>query len=116
MVFAGPLEESNLLPEMPDPLRFWHGIDASLADKWSTGSRPSLFLLPGDRLHCVEPVMLLLLRRARLGAHCGADHSGVRLQLHRPRRMEFGQSTDWELSAIPKALMEVHRPRRLLRA
>ena len=94
MASAGPLEEPSLLPEMPDPLRFWHGIDAGLVDKWSTGSRPSLFLLPGDRLHLAEPVLLLLLRRARLGAHCGADHSGVRLQLHRLRIMEFVQSTD----------------------
>ena len=94
MVSAGPLGEPGLLLEMPDPLRFWHGIDASLADKWSTGSRPSLFLPPGGRLHLVDPALLPLLRRARLRAHCGADHSGVRLQLRRLRRMEFVQSTD----------------------
>ena len=89
MVSAGPLEEPSLLPEMPDPLRFWHGIDAGLVDKWSTGSRPSHFLLPGDRLHLAEPALLPLLRRVQLGACCGENHSGVRLQLHRLRRMEF---------------------------
>ena len=89
MVSVGPLEEPSLLPEMPDPLRFWNGIDVGLVDKWSTGSRPSLFILPGDRLHLAEIVLLLLPRRARLGSHCGADHSGVWLQLHRLRRMEF---------------------------
>ena len=94
MVSAGPLEEPSLPPEMPDPLRFWHGIYAGLVDKWSTGSRPSLFLLPGDRPHLVEPVLLLLLRKVRLGVHCEANHSGVQLQLHRLRRIEFGQSTD----------------------
>ena len=94
MVSASPLGEPGLLLEMPDPLRFWHGIDAGLADKWSTGSRPSLFPLPGDQLHLAEPVLLHLLRKARLGVHCEASHSEVQLQLHRPRRMEFGQSTD----------------------
>ena len=64
MVFVGPLEEPSLPPEMPDPLRFWRGIDTGLVDKWSTESRPSLFLLPGDQLHLAEPVPLLLLRRA----------------------------------------------------
>ena len=88
MVSAGPLEEPSLLPEMPDPLHFWHGIDASLADKWSTGSSPSLFLLPGDRLHLAEPVLLPILRRVRLGARCGVNHSGVRLRLRRLRIME----------------------------
>ena len=94
MVSASPLEEPSLLPEMPDPLQFWHGIDASLADKWSTGSRPSLFLLPRDRLHLAEPALLALLRRVRLRARCGANHSGVQLQLHRLRRMESVQLTD----------------------
>ena len=70
----------------------------------------------GDQLHLVEPVLLHLLRKARLWVHCEASHSEVQLQLHRPRRMEFGQSTDWELSSIAKALMEVHRPRHLLHA
>ena len=63
MVSAGPLEEPGLLLEMLDPSRFWHGIDASLADKWSTGLGPSLFPLPGDQLHLAEPVLLHLLRK-----------------------------------------------------
>ena len=94
MASADPLGEPSLLLEMLDPLRSWHGIDTGLVDKWSTGSRPSLFLPLGDRPHLAEPVLLPLLRRARLGAHCGADHSGVRLRLRRLRRMEFNQSTN----------------------
>ena len=94
MVSAGPPEEPTLPPEMSDPSHFWHGIDAGLADKWSTGSGPSLFPLPGDQLHLVEPVPLHLLRKVRLGVHCEASHSEVQLQLHILRRMEFGQSSD----------------------
>ena len=116
MVSVDPLEELGLHLERLDPSRFWRGIDAGLADKWSSGSGPSLFLLPGDQLRLAEPVLLHLLRKARLGVRCEASHSVEQLQLHRPRRMEFGQSTDWELSSIPKELMEVHQPRRLLRA
>ena len=116
MVSADPLKGPSLLLEMLDPSRFWCGTDASLADKWSTGLGPYLFPLPGDQLRLAEPILLHLLRKAQLGVHCEASHSGVQLQLHRLRRMEFGQSADWELSSIPKALMEVHRPRRLLRA
>ena len=116
MVSADPLEEPNLLPERLDLSRFWHGIDVGLADRWSSGSGPSLFPLPGDQLHLAVPVLLHLMRKARLGVHREASHSEVQPQLHRPRRMEFGQSTDWELSSIPKELMEVHRPRRLLHA
>ena len=115
MVSASPLEEPSLPPEMPDPLRFWHGIDVGLVDKWSTGSGPYLFLLPGDRLNLVGPVLLPLWRRARLGVRCGAGHLAEQLRLHRPRRKEFIQSTDWELSSIPTKLTEVHRPKRLLR-
>ena len=116
MVSADPLEEPSLPLERLGPSRFWHGIDASLADKWSTGLRPSLFPLLGDQLRLAGPVMLHLQRKARLRVHCEASHSVEQLQLHRPRRMEFGQSTDWELSSIPKELMEVHQPRRLLHA
>ena len=94
MVSADPLEEPSLPPEMPDPLHFWRGIDAGLADKWSTESRPSLFPLPRDQPHLAELVPLLLLRKVRLGVHCEANHSGVQLQLPRLRRMEFVQSTD----------------------
>ena len=89
MVSADPLGEPSLPLEMPDLSCFWRGIDASLADRWSTGSGPSLFPLPGDQLHLAVPVLLHLLRKARLGAHCGASHSEVQLQLHKPRRMEF---------------------------
>ena len=89
MVSADPLEEPSLPLEMLDPSRFWRGIDAGLADKWSTGSRPSLFLLPGDRLRLTEPALLLLLRRVRLGVRCGAGHLVEHLWLHRPKRKEF---------------------------
>ena len=116
MVSADPLEEPSLPLEMLDPSRFWRGIDTGLANRWSTGLWLSLLPPLGDRLHLVGPVLLHLQRRARLGVHCEASHSVEQLQLHKPRRMEFGQSTDWELSSIPKELMEVHRPRRLLRA
>ena len=116
MVSAGPPVKPSLPPEMPDPSRFWRGIDAGLADRWLIGSRPSLFLLPGDRMHLVVPILLLLLRKARLGAHCGSSHSEVQLRLHKPKIKEFVQLTDWELSLNPTELMEVHRPRRLLRA
>ena len=116
MVSADPLEEPSLPLERLSPSRFWHGIDASLADKWSTGSRPTLFPLLGDQLRLAGPVLLHVHRKARLGVRCEASHSVEQLQLHKPKRMEFGQSTDWELSSIPKELMEVHRPRHLLHA
>ena len=116
MVSVDPLEELGLLLERFDPSRFWRGIDAGLADRWSTGSGPSLFPLPGDQLHLAVPVMLHLLRKARLGVHCGANHSEVQVQLHKPRKKEFDQSTDWELSSVPTILTEVHRPKRLLHA
>ena len=64
MVSADPLKEPSLLLEMLDPSRFWRGIYVGLADKWSTGSGPSLFPLLGDRLHLAEPALLLPLRRA----------------------------------------------------
>ena len=63
MASTNPLEKPSLLLELPDPLCSWHGIDAGLVDKWSTGSRPSLFLLPGGRLHLAELALLPLLRR-----------------------------------------------------
>ena len=77
MVSADPHEEPSLPLEMLDPSHFWHGIDAGLADKWSTGSGPSLFPLPGYQLRLAEPVMLHLLRKAQLGVHCEASHSEV---------------------------------------
>ena len=94
MVSADLLEEPSLPLEMPDPSCFWHGIDAGLADKWSTGLGPSLFPLTGDQLHLAEPVLLHLLRKVRLRVHCEASHSEAQLQPHRLRRMEFGQSID----------------------
>ena len=75
MVSADPLEEPSLLLERPDPSHSWRGIDASLADKWSTGSRSSLFLPLGGRLRLAELVLLHLQRRARLVVHCEASHS-----------------------------------------
>ena len=94
MVSADPLEEPSLPLERLDPSHFWRGIDASLADKWSTGSRPSLFLPPRGRLHLVELALPLLLRRVRLRERCGANRSAKRLWPRRLRRMEFVQSTD----------------------
>ena len=48
--------------ERLDPSHFWRGIDASLADKWSTGSRPSLFPPLRDRLNLARPALLPLRR------------------------------------------------------
>ena len=59
MVSADPLGGLSLLLGRLDSSRFWHGIDASLADRWSIGSWPSLFLLPEGRL---RPVGLILLQ------------------------------------------------------
>ena len=59
MVSADPLEELSLPLEMLDPLRFWRGIDAGLADRWLIGSRSSLFLLQGGQLHPIVLVLLL---------------------------------------------------------
>ena len=60
MVSADPLEEPSLPLERLGPSRFWRGIDASLADKWSTGSRPYLFPPLGGRLRLAELVLLHL--------------------------------------------------------
>ena len=57
VVSVDPLEEPGLLLERPDPSHFWRGIDASLADKWSSGSRPSLFSPLRDRLNLFEPAV-----------------------------------------------------------
>ena len=115
MASVDPLEEPTLPLERLDPSCFWRGIDASLADKWSTGSRPSLFPPLGDRLNLAGHAMLLLRRKARLGVRCGEGHLVEQLRLHRPKRKEFVQSTGWELSSNPTELTEVHRPKRLLR-
>ena len=89
MVSIDPLGELNLPPGKLDSSHFWHGSDASPAGKWSIGSKPSLFLLPRDQLHLVVLVLLLPLRKARLGAHCGASHSEVQLRLNKLRKMGF---------------------------
>ena len=94
MVSVDPLGGPSLLLGRLDSSHFWHGIDASLADRWSIGSWPSLFLLLEGRLHPVRLVLLYLQCRARLGVHCEAGHSARLLQLRRPRRTEFSQSTD----------------------
>ena len=67
MVSADPLEEPSLLLERPDPSHSWRGIDANLADKWSSGSRPSLFPPLRGRLNLAGPALLLLRRRVQLG-------------------------------------------------
>ena len=108
MVSADPLGGLSLLLGRLDSSCFWHGSDASPAGKWLIGSRTSLFLLLEGRPRPVRLALLQLWCTVRLGVRCEAGHSARLLQLHRPRRMEFGQSTDWELSSIPKELMEVH--------
>ena len=74
MVSVDLLEELGLLLERLDPSHFWRGIDASLADKGSTGSRSSLFPPLRDRLNLARPALLPLRRRAKLGVRCGAGH------------------------------------------
>ena len=93
MVSVDPLGELNLPPGKLNSSHFWHGSDVSPAGKWSIGSRPSLFLLLGGRLHLAGPILLHLRCKARLGARCEEDHLAVLLQLHKPERMEFFQST-----------------------
>ena len=63
MVAADPLKVPSPPLVMLDLSRFWRCIDEGLADKWSTGSGPSLFPLPGDQLHLAEPILLHLLRK-----------------------------------------------------
>ena len=82
MVSVDPLEEPGLLLERLDPSHFWRGIDASLADKWSSGSRPSLFPPLRDRLNLAGPALLLLRRRVQLRVRCGASHLAEQLRLH----------------------------------
>ena len=116
MVSADPLGGLSLLLGRLGSSRFWHGIDASLADRWSIESRPFLFLLLGGRLRPAGLVLLHLQSRARLRERCEAGHS-VRLpRLRRPERMGFFRSIDSGLFLIPKGLMEARRPMHLLRA
>ena len=89
MVSADPLGGLSLLLGRLKSSHFWHGIDASLADRWSIGSWPFLFLLPGGRLRPAGLVLLNLQSRARLGVRCEAGHSVKLLRLHRPERMGF---------------------------
>ena len=93
MVSADPLGELNLLPGRLDSSRFWRGSNVSLVDKWSIRSEPSPFLPLKGRLHPAVLVLLQLQYRARPGEHCGEGHLARLLQLRRPRRMEFFQST-----------------------
>ena len=67
MVSADPLGGLSLLLGRLGSSRFWHGIDASLAGRWSIESRPFLFLLLGGRLRPAGLVLLHLQSRARLG-------------------------------------------------
>ena len=94
MVSADPLGGLSLLLGRLGSSRFWHGIDASLADRWSIESRPFLFLLLGGRLRPAGLVLLHFQSRARLVVHCEVSHSAELLQLHRPERMESTQSID----------------------
>ena len=96
MASVGPLGGPSLLLGRLGSSHFWRRIDASLADRWSIGSWPSLFLLPEGRLHPVWLVLLRLQSRARLTVHCEAGHLAEPLQLRRPERTEFSQSTDLE--------------------
>ena len=89
MVSVDPLGGLSLLLGRLGSSRFWHGIDARLADKWSTGSRPSLFPPLGGRLRLAGLVLLHLLSRARLWEHCEAGHSVRPPRLRRPERMGF---------------------------
>ena len=96
MVSVDPLGGPSLLLGRLDSSHFWRRIDASLADRWSIGSWPSLFLLPEGRLRPAGLTLLRLQSRARLAVHCEVGHLAEPLQLHRPERMEFSQSTDLE--------------------
>ena len=89
MASIGPLGGPSLLLGRLGSSHFWHRIGASLVDRWSIGSWPSLFLLPEGRLRLAGLVLLRLQSRARLAVHCEASHSAEPLQLHRPERMGF---------------------------
>ena len=116
MVSADPLGGLSLLLGKLGSSRFWHGIDASLADRWSIESRPFLLFLLGGRLRPAGLVLLHLLSRARLWERCEAGHSVRQPWLRRPERMGFFRSMDSALSSIPRGLMGARRPMHLLRA
>ncbi len=106
MVSVDPLGGLSLLLGRLDFSHFWHGIDASLAGRWSIGSWPFLFLLPGGRPRPAGLVLLHLQSIARLRERCEAGHSARLPRLRRPERMGFFRSIGSGLSSIPKGLME----------
>ena len=89
MASVDPLGGPSLLLGRLSSSHFWRRIGASLADRWSIGSWPSLFLLPEGRLCPIGLVLLQLQSRARLAVHCEVGRSVELLQLRRPERMEF---------------------------
>ena len=91
MVSVDPLGGPSLLLGRLGSSRFWRRIDASLADRWSIRSWPSLSLLPEGRLRPAGLALLHLRCTDRLGVRCEAGHSAKLLQLHRPRRTESSQ-------------------------
>ena len=96
MISVDPLGGPNLLLGRLDSSHSGRGIDASLADRWSIGSWPSLFLPLEGQLRPAGLVLLQLQSRARLAVHCGADRLAEPPQLRRPERTESSQSTDLE--------------------
>ena len=110
MVSADPLGELDHSLGRLDPSHSWRESDASLVDRWSIRSEPSPFLPLEGRLRPDALAQLLLRCRVQLEEHCEEDHSARLLQLHRPKRMEFFQSTGWAWSLTPKAPREVRRP------
>ena len=92
MVSVDPLGGPSLLLGRLDSSHFRHRIGTSLADRWSIGSWPSLFLLPEGRLRPAGLVLLHLQSRARLGVRCEAGHSAKLLRFRRPERMGFFRS------------------------
>ena len=96
MVSADPLGGPNILPRRLDSSCFWRGSDASLVDKWSIGSKPSPFLPPEGRPRPAGLVLLQTRYKVRLEEHCEVGRLARPLQLRRPRRTEFSQSTDLE--------------------
>ena len=82
MASVGPLGGPSLLLGRLGSSHFWRRIGASLADRWSIGSWPSLFLLPKGRLRPAGLVLLHLQSKAQLRVHCEVGHSEELLQPH----------------------------------
>ena len=116
MVSADPLGGPNLLLGRLGSSHFWHGIDASLADRWSISSAPFPSPPLGGRLRLAGLGLLRLRYKARLWGRCEVDHSAGRLRLRKPERMAFFKSTSSGWSSVPTKLTEARRPKRLLRA